>query len=383
MKKSLYVAIIVGSISAIILYGISWDTAWGLVGHGIFQSDTLELLSAFYGINLLQKAMEILGQRKRTSNETVKLFSSNRKNIMAMPFLMGLLPTAGTVLLAAPVVDDMSGGYLSKEEKAFVTSYYRHISESFLPTYSYIILAVNLSGISMGKLQMAMLPMVFMLFLLGYIFYVKKIPNKKQCEEYMNAKTRLMQLVKQYWAIILLVAVILFGNIAVHVAVYPVVVLFLIVNRFQAKELREIVSSALQLPIMLNTIVIMIFKEILLYSSVLEQIPEYLMTFHIPPLLIFGLLFFLGSLMVGSQAIIALGIPLAFASIPNGGAGLLVLAIGAVFSASQMSPTHVCLSIATEYFQCSFWDLIRKTLPLEVVFMVFTALYSSFLRLVF
>lgn len=385
LKKPLYTAIGAGIISAVLLYRISWNEALRLITRGVFQKDTLELILAFLGLNFLQQAMERREQRKGKNYKIVSLFSSIRLNIMVMPFLIGLLPSAGAVSLAAPVVEGMGKEYLSKEEKAFVASYYRHISEMFLPTYSYIILAVNLSGVHMGKFQAAMLPAIFLLFILGYAFYVRKIPdrNNGQTGLQMKAGERVRQLVEQYWAIILLVLVILLGDIPVYVAVFPVVFLFILVNGFSGRELRDMMADSIQFPIMLDTVFVMAFKEILLYTNAFEELPKYLMNFHIPPILVFALLFFVGSLIMGSQAAVAVGIPLAFASIPNGGVGLLVLAVGMVFLASQISPTHVCLSIAAEYFQCSFWDLVKKMLPVVVAYMVLIVPYSILLCEIF
>lgn len=385
LKKPLYTAIGAGIISAVLLYRISWNEALRLITRGVFQKDTLELILAFLGLNFLQQAMERREQRKGKNYKIVSLFSSIRLNIMVMPFLIGLLPSAGAVSLAAPVVEGMGKEYLSKEEKAFVASYYRHISEMFLPTYSYIILAVNLSGVHMGKFQAAMLPAIFLLFILGYAFYVRKIPdrNNGQTGLQMKAGERVRQLVEQYWAIILLVLVILLGDIPVYVAAFPVVFLFILVNGFSGRELRDMMADSIQFPIMLDTVFVMAFKEILLYTNAFEELPEYLMNFHIPPILVFALLFFVGSLIMGSQAAVAVGIPLAFASIPNGGVGLLVLAVGMVFLASQISPTHVCLSIAAEYFQCSFWDLVKKMLPVVVAYMVLIVPYSILLCEIF
>lgn len=385
LKKPLYTAIGAGIISAVLLYRISWNEALRLITRGVFQKDTLELILAFLGLNFLQQAMERREQRKGKNYKIVSLFSSIRLNIMVMPFLIGLLPSAGAVSLAAPVVEGMGKEYLSKEEKAFVASYYRHISEMFLPTYSYIILAVNLSGVHMGKFQAAMLPAIFLLFILGYAFYVRKIPdrNNGQTGLQMKAGERVRQLVEQCWAIILLVLVILLGDIPVYVAVFPVVFLFILVNGFSGRELRDMMADSIQFPIMLDTVFVMAFKEILLYTNAFEELPEYLMNFHIPPILVFALLFFVGSLIMGSQAAVAVGIPLAFASIPNGGVGLLVLAVGMVFLASQISPTHVCLSIAAEYFQCSFWDLVKKMLPVVVAYMVLIVPYSILLCEIF
>lgn len=385
MKKPLYAAVSVGSIVAVLLYGIPWKEAGNLVLRGAFQKETLELLAAFYGINLLQKSMEIVGKEQEGQDDLSLLFPSRRISIMVVPFLIGLLPSAGALFLAAPVVERISRNYLTKAEKAFVTSYYRHISESFLPTYSYIILAVNLSGGNMGMFQAAMMPSVLVLFLFGYLFYIRKIPNMTYAnmEEQESRLVHIRQLLRQYWAILLLVVVILAARIPVYVAVYPVVVLYIFFHRFRFGDIKETVIFAWQLPIILDTIIIMIFKEILLYSDIFGKIPEYLETVNMPPIFVFMLLFFAGTLIMGSQATIALGIPLAFAGIPDGGVGLLVLAVGAAFIASQMSPTHVCLTIAVEYFHCSFWDLVKKTLLPAVSYLFFLILYSLFLCAVF
>lgn len=96
---------------------------------------------------------------------------------MLAPFIIGLLPSVSAVLIAAPIVKNSAGDSLSTEEKAFVTSYYRHISEAFLPTYASILLALNLSGIQATRFVFAMLPIVAILFILGYVFYVKKFPK--------------------------------------------------------------------------------------------------------------------------------------------------------------------------------------------------------------
>lgn len=36
----------------------------------------------------------------------------------------------------------------------------------------------------------------------------------------------------------------------------------------------------------------------------------------------------------------------------------------------QISPTHICLAIITEYFRVSWGQLMKKTIPVIVVFVV-------------
>ncbi|HOR13937.1 MAG TPA: hypothetical protein PKX46_08415, partial [Clostridia bacterium] len=88
----------------------------------------------------------------------------------------------------------------------------------------------------------------------------------------------------------------------------------------------------------------------------------------IPAFLIFALLFFIGGIISGTNGIIALGTPLAFSAIPNGGMPLMVLLMCMCHAASQVSPTHICLVVAADYFHISLGDLIRKTLPVALAF---------------
>jgi hypothetical protein len=91
--------------------------------------------------------------------------------------------------------------------------------------------------------------------------------------------------------------------------------------------------------------------------------------------------FLIGTIVAGIQAIIALGIPLAFAAIPSGGTALMVLLMSMSYIAMQVSPTHICLALVTESFGTSFLDLVKRTIPVMLCFLVILAGYSYLLFL--
>ena len=74
--------------------------------------------------------------------------------------------------------------------------------------------------------------------------------------------------------------------------------------------------------------------------------------------------------------------PLAFAALP-GGMPLMVYLMCIVHAASQISPTHVCLVAAADYFEVSLGDIIRKTLPISLMFCVLMTVYYRMLVMVF
>ena len=180
LKKPLYISILAGAIISVILYRIPIATSLQLAVKSCTSRDTISLVLAFYTITYVQRMMEKRGHLLLAEKSLDNIFNSRRINAMIAPFVIGLLPSAGAVLIAAPIVQNASGDYLTREEQTFVTSYYRHISEAFLPTYSSILLALDLSGVDMTKFVVGMLPMVAILFVLGYIFYVRKIPKSTE-----------------------------------------------------------------------------------------------------------------------------------------------------------------------------------------------------------
>ncbi|MDD2481964.1 MAG: DUF401 family protein [Lutispora sp.] len=381
-NKPLYISISAGIAAAIVLYSINPLETLKLIGVGTFSKDTFDLVMAFYSITFLQRMLEKRGHIVLAEKSLNNLFNNRRINAMIAPFIIGLLPSAGAVLIAAPIVDNAVEDYLTKEEKTFVTSYYRHISEAFLPTYSSILLALNLSGVDMTSFVLAMLPMVVVLFLLGYFFYIRKIPKDTGISVSNDKINEIKNIIISLWSIALSIIIILSFKITVHIAVVPVIVLSFILNRFSFNEIKPMFKSAFEVKLIISTIIIMIFKEVLAFTGIIERLPDYLSKLPVPSIVIFAMVAFLGALVAGSQGSIALAIPLAYAAIPDGGVVMMVLLMSMIYISMQISPMHICLAIITEHYGTSFVDLVRKTMPVVISFVIISSIYSYLLYLV-
>lgn len=379
LKKPLYISILVGAVISVILYRIPIITSFQLAFKSCTSKDTISLVLAFYTITYVQRMMEKREHLLLAEKSLDNIFNSRRINAMIAPFVIGLLPSAGAVLIAAPIVQNASGDYLTREEQTFVTSYYRHISEAFLPTYSSILLALDLSGVDMTKFVVGMLPMVAILFILGYVFYVRKIPKSNGISQSKDKKDDIINLIISLWPIAVTITIILTLKIPVYMAVIPVIIVSAILNKFSVDELIPMVKTAFETKLIVSTVMIMIFKELLTFTGVIGRLPEYFEKLPIHPAIIFSLIFVIGTLVAGSQAIIALALPLAFATIPDGGLALMILLMCMTYIAMQVSPTHICLAIVTEAFDVSFIELVKKTFPILIIFTAITAVYSYLL----
>lgn len=375
-RYPLWSAMMAGMALTAILFGVPADRAARLIYRASVSNDTIVLLLAFYSITFLQRMMEKRAYLRRVERAMEIFFRNRRLNLMLTPMVIGLLPAAGAVLLAAPIVDRSAGEWLTKEEKTFVTSYYRHIPESFLPTYSSILLALQLSGFDMTRFVLLMLPMVAALVLMGYVFYVRRVPAEVDAQPGEAGETggTAWDLLC-VWPIAVTVAAVLILKIRVYIAILPVALIFAVTARFSPRELIPMLYSAAEKRLLFTTAVIMQFKEILMYTGVLSRLPEYFQALVLPPAIIFGLIFFIGTLISGGQAMIALCLPMSLIAVPDGGMAFFVFVMCVTYIAMQISPAHICLEIVCGAFETDFISLIRKTMPVLAGFLVISGVY--------
>ena len=373
VKRPLWIAASAAGVVTVFIYGLSPAVAGAAVYRGITSRTTLETVLVVYMISYLQRMMEKRGDLMNALMAMNGLYNNNRINASIVPFLLGMLPGAGTVLICGPIVRECTkDSMLSTPEKACITSYFRHISESFLPTYSAIFIGISLTQgrVTAASFVIAMLPMVLFLIVTGWVIYLRKVPVDSGM---VPDKTRVYYwklLLKSVWAIALTIAIVLVLHLKVYAAVAICIVLNVFVNRFSLKELLPFFCTAFQLRIFLNTCFVLTFKEVLAATGVISALPEYFSTLPIPIFLIFMLIFFFSTLVAGSQATIVLCVPMAMQSVTAGHSGLAMftLMMCITYIAMQLSPTHVCLSLCSEDYKVPLGAMLLRTIPLVSFF---------------
>lgn len=379
LKRPLWLAITGSIILAFLLFKIPVTNAVSIAYDSVFCWSTISIILSFYTITFLQRMLEKRNLLLAAEASLNNLFRNRRITAMLAPVFIGLLPSAGAVYICGSIVDSSCGNYLSKEDKTFVTSYYRHIPESFLPTYSSILIALGLSGVETGSFILAMLPAVFILVFLGYFLYLRKIPKEITREGGVTKPEAFGLLIRSLWSILAAIVLIIVFHMEVYIATPIVILGAFLTYHFNLKEIRPFFLSAFEPKIIVNTMLIMIFKGILTYTGVISLLPDLFSSLPVPTYLAFALIFFIGTIIGGSTAIIVLCLPLAFAAIPDGGAALMMLLMSSSYCAMQISPTHICLALVTDYFKTSMGDLLKRTLPVILIFFAAVILYYNIL----
>lgn len=382
-KRALYQAISAGLLAAALLYRISPVQCIELASKVLINWSSLSLLLILYLITFLQRMLEKRGQIKLAQEDLNGLFHNRRVNASAAPVFIGLLPSAAAMILCGDIIKDSCNGYLDKKEQAVVASWFRHIPETTLPTYSGVLLMSRLAGVPIPQFILGMAVPLLCLVALGYFPYLRKIPKDPGTPRSSNKRQDAQNLMKHLWTLPLVIFFIIAVGLSVELSVGIVILLAVLVYRFQWTELRPMFAGAFETKLLVSTFLVLVLKEFIAYTGMLEALPALFSELPVPLYVVFSLLFFVGSLVSGTTGIIALGTPMAFAAIPGAGMPLMVLLMCMCHAASQISPTHVCLVVATEYFGISLGDMVKKTLPLSLAFCALMLVYYQFLLLLF
>lgn len=378
LRRPLYQAILGGLAATAVLYQFPLSEIAKRTSMVITQWSSIAVLLSLYLITFLQRILESRSQIRLAQQDLNGIFHNRRINTVGAALFIGLLPSAASMILCSEILKDATDGYLKPHEQAFAASWFRHIPESTVPTYTAVLLMLSLSGVEISQFIVGMIVPVVILIFLGYVTCLRKIPKETGTPKSDSRLKDLKNLFKHLWSLMLILVLILVFDFQVVTSVLVTIAASILVYKVNGQELKIMLRSALEKKMLMNTFLVLTLKEFISYTGVLILLPEAMSALPLPTYLIFALLFFVATAVSGATGAIAMGTPLAFAALP-GGVPLMVYLMCITHAASQISPTHVCLVVASDYFHVPLGKVIRKTLPVSIMFCVLMTIYYNVL----
>ena len=370
----LYAGMLAGTVVLLVLFAIPPADFAAAAVAALTSWDTWDVVLAMYVIAVLQVSLDRRHHLENAQRAMAGLFHDRRLNAALASVFIGTMPAAPAVTICGRIIDDMAGEHLKPAEKAACASFFRHIPEGFLPTFSIILIVTSLSGVSMAAFVTAMLPMAAALVAVGFAVYLRRIPRAEP-ESDAGKGESLRLLLRSLWTIAVIIVIILLFGLPASLAAAIVVAVNFCTDRFSPSEVRQTLIRGFDWKISVGMISIFVFKEVLVTTGVITRLPDYFARLPIPTFLTLALLFFFGTLVGSSTAAGTAFTPLAFTMLP-GGVSLLVLLMGYSWSAAQLSPTHLCMAVACEDFGVTMTSFIRKTIPMVLIYLaVITGYY--------
>ena len=263
LKYTMHIAFVMAMLATGVFWLISPFTFIKLIWQGASAWDTLELVLIMYVITFLQRILEDKQELKNAQMNLYGIFNSRRINATLAPVLIGLLPSAAVVTICGDIVEEACGDHLDMDEKTFITSYYRHIPESIIPTYTTILIMATLTGLPLSSFMILTSPLVLALYAIGYFYYITKVPKDTGLPPSCHKFHDTIMLFKHLWTLACIILLILVFGINVLKACIIVSVLACFYYHIDINKLPGYIRRGFEFNIIINMFCIMIFKEIL------------------------------------------------------------------------------------------------------------------------
>ena len=210
LNKSLplYLAMIFGSLLMIVMFRLPLATAGQTALHTLTGWDVWSVNLAMYVISVLVYELDLRHRFEDAQRAMNGLMRDPRLNTSLACMFIGLMQGPATVTICGGMVDTMAGDHLKNDEKAAVATYLRHIPEAMVPTFTGVIVACSISGISISSFFVWMLPMALLTLLAIYLVYLRRVPRTVG-ETGRSKKECVRLLLRSLWSLLLAIAVII------------------------------------------------------------------------------------------------------------------------------------------------------------------------------
>ncbi len=339
-------------------------------------------------VNVLGHAMKKVGMSDRLTQAMHGLFRSRRVAISAIPFLMGMLPTPGGIMLSAPMVRDLGDKIgISRSRQAAINFFFRHQLETVWPIFPALPLIQGMFGISAFTLILHNLPIMMSGVIGGIIFLLlMNFPPKSKNEFFSDRMwhTYCNDLVQTLWPIGLTVGLYMISNCPPAIGILIAIIILLIIYKVPGHDWWQVFKAGMEGDFVLLIMGALLFKLNLQAGGAIPDVVQFLTAMHVPPLFLIFFLPFLVAVLTGvTMPTVAITFPFLTAFIGTGAqarVGLETLAFTGLICGLLLTPVHLCLSLSATYFETPlskiFFKLLLPTAIIGLTGLIFAVLMA-------
>ena len=359
-------AILSGGLLIWLFESRSFEKLWIAFTETLTMQRTWDLLLCLYFVMCLEVELRKSGSLHGMVVTLRNIFSSNKVTLAFMPAFLGLLPSLGGARFSAPIVQEASDGIaVDDEQKSAINLWFRHIFEFSNPLMPGVILACGIANVSIGDLIDQVGWVTILCFVLGWIFLIipLKITDPEKATNTQHDRTiDWKSLVLAFGPIVTSFLLIVAFNVQAALAMGLVVVAFIPLYFWFKRPIsvKSVFTESLDKKLFFNVVCILYFIQLLTVIGTLDEIVSVFNNSSLPQAVIIACLSFIFGVMTGmGQGYIAIVMPIVALMAPG---NIVLVGIAMVYGmAGQMvTPTHLCILVTVEYFQCRLWKTIGK-----------------------
>ncbi len=336
---------------------------------------TFEFLGALMLIRVLEQVMRERELLARMMSASRAYLISRRAGIVAMPILIGLLPSVGGAYFSAPMVEESTAGTgMTAEEKGFINFWFRHIWEPTLPLYPGLLLATAVSGLPLRTLVAANTGVTLVILITGFVFSMRDLRGLRA-----EAATRNPRELWSFLPLVAILVMVMAFNVTLYIAMAVAIAGLYAVCRMSWREIGRSLRAGLSWELVALIWGVMFFKAVMEGSGAVGGMSASFAGAGIPLWAALAVLPFLTGLLTGfTIGFVGATFPLLL-SLPGGGS---VAAVSFAFACGYigvlLSPVHICFVLTRDYFKADLGGSYRMMLlPLVLVAAYSAAQYAA------
>lgn len=326
------------------------------------------------GVGLIPVLGTILQESVHLSEILDRLKKRKKLYLVTTPLLFGLLPIPGGALLSCPLLNGVDKK-ITAHRYVVINLWFRHLLVIVYPLSSSLIIGAQLAGISIIQAVLSMIPVMLLMFVVGYVFLLKGIKNDRNDlssdAKGHTPKTTICTLLLFFAAPfmhILLSTTVLSNHeqLAFFLAMVFSVFIVLISNRVRVSHLTGLFRKSKFDQFSL------LFLFLLLFLTMVKNYENFDLLFRNfnPPILVAGFIALILTFISG-RIEIALSIiyPFIFTvyEITSFTPLLFMFIYFSLFTGYLISPLHPCMAFTIEYFKTSYKEVFRLITPLLLI----------------
>jgi hypothetical protein len=379
--------------------------------HGVVSDKTLKLILLLFLIMMIENIMRTSGMIK-TMVENLKMLVGSKKIAAAlMPAVMGILPSPGGARFSCPMVQDVLGDSVNSLDKAFINYWFRHIWLEGFILYPGVIVAAGLLNISVIIFFLHLLPFIFFTAIIGWVFgfvSLRKSKDKKDTERKISfnssdshsdvdksilitevdsktaKKGYAIKFFSSVFPILSLIVIFIvlspFSQWSLEISSISVIIGLTIYNKYGLKKILFAAKEAFPIRLVILIIGVMLFKQVLSESCLIDKLPTYLDKYGIPDKALFLILPFLGAISSGlTISYVSITFPILIHLGMSDNLWLAALAFTAGNIGCNVTPLHLCAVMTADYFKVPLGKLLVRIIRAELIIAIFICILIVFI----
>jgi integral membrane protein (TIGR00529 family) len=385
-KVPLGVSLVLGAAGAAMAFGMGpVETGGAFLSIGT-SADTLMFVAMVSLVLVLSNVLKAGGQIDRLTASLRGFVPRRRFLVAALPAIVGLLPMPGGALFSAPMVEAAAGGTdLPGHRKAGLNHWFRHVWEYTWPLYPGLIAAAEFQELSVGRLSLLQSPLTGLAVLLGVVFLLPRVPEGGAGAEAgpggpsrpRHAARFLLEM-----APFLLVVGLHVGFGLLLVAALGAGILWAAAAACLRRAagpvglLRAVFANRGFWGFVVMAFGVKFFGGLLDRSGALAELGAFFSSTATPPFWLAVVLPFVAGMISGITIVYvstAFPVLLAVPAVAADPLPFLVLAYGAGFVGTLLSPIHACLALGCAWFKGALWRTVVFLLAPSALMLAATA----------